>query len=56
MQRQRNSLVPVAEALADLPGPVKAISREPAPQARHSFTLGRSGGPVGERPAKRTPT
>ena len=38
MQRQRGELVPVAEALADLPGPVKAIS-EATPQARHSFTL-----------------
>ena len=30
MQRQRSELVPIAEALADLPGPV---------QARHHFTL-----------------
>ena len=30
-------LVPVAEALADLPGPVKAI-REASPQALHHFT------------------
>ena len=29
MQRKRDSLVPIAEALADLPGPV---------QARHHFT------------------
>ena len=37
MQRQRNSLVPVAEALADLGGPVQAL-REASPQARHHFT------------------
>ena len=37
MQRQRGELVPVAEALADLPGQVKAI-REATPQARHHFT------------------
>ena len=39
MQRQRDGeLVPVAEALAGLNGPVKAI-REASPQARHHFTL-----------------
>ena len=37
MQRQRGELVPVAEALADLPGPVKAI-REASPQALNHFT------------------
>ena len=37
MQRQRGELVPVAGALADLPGPVKAI-REASPQALHHFT------------------
>ena len=37
MQRQRDELVPVAEALADLGGPVKAI-HEVSPQARHHFT------------------
>ena len=37
MQRKQG-LVPVAEALADLPGPVKAI-REVTPQARRGFTL-----------------
>ena len=37
MQRQRGELVPVAEVIADLPGPVKAI-REATPQARHHFT------------------
>ena len=36
MQRKRNSLVPVAEALADLPGPIQAL--RPAPQAQHHFT------------------
>ena len=37
MERQRDELVPVAEALADLPGPVQAI-REASPQALHHFT------------------
>ena len=37
MQRQRDGLVPIGEALADLGGPVKAI-REASPQARHHFT------------------
>ena len=34
MQRQRDGLVPIGEALADLGGPVKAI-RVASPQARH---------------------
>ena len=38
MQRQRGELVPIAEALADLPGPVQVLC-EPAPQARRGFTL-----------------
>ena len=38
MQRQRGELVPIAEALADLPGPVQAI-RDDSPQARHHFTV-----------------
>ena len=37
MQRQRGELVPVAEVLADLPGPMKAI-RDATPQAVHHFT------------------
>ena len=37
MQRQRGELVPIAEALADLGGPVKAL-REASPQALHHFT------------------
>ena len=37
MQRQRDGLVPIGEALADLPGPVQAI-REASPQAIHHFT------------------
>ena len=36
MQRKRNGLVPVAEALADLPGPVQAL--HPTPQAGRGFT------------------
>ena len=37
MQRQRGELVPVAEVIADLPGPAQAI-REASPQALHHFT------------------
>ena len=37
MQRKRNSLVPVAEALADLPGSVQAL--RPSPPARRGFTV-----------------
>ena len=37
MQRQRNSLVPVGDALSGMDGPVKAI-REASPQALHHFT------------------
>ena len=37
MQRQRNSLVPVAEALVDLPGSVQAL--RPSPPARRGFTV-----------------
>ena len=37
MQRQRNELVPIGDALADLGGPVKAI-RDASPQSRHHFT------------------
>ena len=37
MKRKRGELVPVAEALADLPDPVKLV-RGASPQARHHFT------------------
>ena len=37
MERKRDGLVPVAEALAGLGGPVEAI-REASPQALHHFT------------------
>ena len=37
MQRKRGSLVPVAEVLSDLNGPVAAI-RDASPQALHHFT------------------
>ena len=37
MQRKRDGLVPVAEVLSDLNGPVAAI-RDASPQARHHFT------------------
>ena len=37
MVRQRGELVPVAEVIADLGGPVKAI-RDASPQALHHFT------------------
>ena len=36
MQRQRGELVPIAEALSDLPGPVKALRRDRPP--RRGFT------------------
>ena len=38
MQRQRAELIPVAEALADLGGPVQAL-RETPPPARRGFTV-----------------
>ena len=38
MQRQRDELVPVAEVIADLGGPVQAL-RETPPPARRGFTL-----------------
>ena len=37
MRRQRDELVPVAEVLSDLNGPVAAI-RDASPQALHHFT------------------
>ena len=37
MERNRDGLVPIAEALADLPGPVQAIRKTPPP-ARRGFT------------------
>ena len=37
MQRQRNGLVPIGDALSDLGGPVQAL-RETPPPARHHFT------------------
>ena len=38
MQRQRGELVPLAEVIADLPGPVQAIRKTPPP-ARRGFTV-----------------
>ena len=38
MQRQRGDLVPVAEVVSGLDGPVKAI-RDASPQAQHHFTV-----------------
>ena len=37
MHRKRDGLVPVAEVLSDLNGPVATI-RDASPQARHHFT------------------
>ena len=37
MQRKRDGLVPIGEALAGLDGPVKALAKS-SPQARHHFT------------------
>ena len=38
MQRKRGALVPVGEALADLPGPIPVL-HEASPQARQGFTV-----------------
>ena len=38
MRRQRGELVPIGDALADLPGPVQTL-RETSPPARRGFTL-----------------
>ena len=38
MERKQDGLVPIGEALADLPGPVKALRKTPPP-ARRGFTL-----------------
>ena len=38
MQRQRGELVPVAEVIVDLPGPVQALRKTPPP-ARRGFTV-----------------
>ena len=38
MQRKQGGLVPVAEVIADLPGPVQALRKTPPP-ARRGFTL-----------------
>ena len=37
MQRKRDGLVPIGDALSDLDGPVQAL-RDASPQARHHFT------------------
>ena len=37
MQRQRGELVPIGDALADLPGPMKSIRKAPPP-AQRRFT------------------
>ena len=37
MQRKRDSLIPISEVMADLPGPVQAL-REVSPQALHHYT------------------
>ena len=37
MQSKRDGLIPVAEVLSDLPGPVQAL-RDTSPQALHHFT------------------
>ena len=38
MQRQRNGLVPIGDALSDLGGPVQTL-RETPPPAQRGFTL-----------------
>ena len=44
MVRQRDELVPVAEALADLPGPVQALI--PSPPTQRYFTRAGSSEPA----------
>ncbi len=53
MQRKRGELVPVAEALADLSGPVQAL-HETSPPARRYFTQADQVNQL-VGPAKRTP-
>ena len=48
MARKQGDLIPVGEALADLPGPVQAI-REASPQALHHFTLADQVNQLGQR-------
>ena len=38
MQSKRDGLIPIGEALADLPGPIQAIRKTPPP-AQRAFTL-----------------
>ena len=37
-QRRRDGLIPIGEALADLPGPVQALRKTPPP-AQRGFTV-----------------
>ena len=36
MQRKRDGVIPIGEALADLPGPIQAIRKTPPPARRAS--------------------
>ena len=38
MQRKRDGLVPIGDALSGLPGSVQALRVATSPQARHHFT------------------
>ena len=53
MQSKRDGLIPVAEVLSDLGGPVQAI-RDTSPQALHHFTQADQVNQL-VSPAKRTP-
>ena len=55
MQRQRGELVPIGEALADLPGPVQALRDTLASRHNAHFTRCRSGESACRRPPKRSP-
>ena len=35
MQSKRDGLIPIGEALADLPGPIQALRETPPPAQRH---------------------
>ena len=53
MQRQRGELVPIGEALADLPGPVQALI--PSRSTLHHFTQADQVNQLVSGPVKRTP-
>ena len=48
MQRKRGELVPIGDALADLPGPIQALI--PSRPTQHHFTLADPVFPIPEMP------